>query len=164
MTIIVADAGPLIGFARIGKLDIIRHLFNFVFIPQKVFDEITVAGEKPGAKAVSKAVTSGWIKIVKVQNNKLTDKLSVLVDKGEAEAIQLSLERNADLLLIDDKKGRKVARKFGIKIIGTGGVLLKAKKIGLINQVSFAISDLANAGYRISTALCNKILELAEEI
>jgi len=164
MTVIVADAGPLIGFARIGKIDMIRHLFHSVLIPQQVFDEITVAGEKPGAKVISEAVTSGWLKIVKIQHNKLTTELSALVDMGEAEAIQLSLERNASLLLIDDKKGRKVARKFGVTIIGTGGVLLKSKKHGLINQISFTLSDLAKAGYRISSALCNKILELADEI
>jgi len=162
--IIIADAGPLIGFARIDKLDIIRQLYNTVFIPQKVFDEITVAGNKPGAKTISKAVTSGWIKIVKVKQKKLSDKLKELVDLGEAEAIQLFLEQNADFLLIDDKKGRNVARKFGVKIIGTGGILLKAKKEGILNQVTFTLKDLSRVGYRISPVLCKKILELAEEI
>ena len=87
-----------------------------------------------------------------------------MVDSGEAEAIQLATEQNATLLLIDDRKGRKTAKKRGIHIIGTGGVLIVAKKAGLLAEVSPVLKELASIGYRLSPALCERIIELAQQI
>ena len=89
--------------------------------------------------------------------------LDLLVDAGEAEAICLAIEQHARLLIIDDKKGRKAAKKHGIRIIGTGGILVVAKKKGLLVKVSPILEDLAGVGYRLSPMLCHRILELAGE-
>ncbi len=146
MKLVVADAGSLIGLASISRLYILRRLYQSVTIPRKVFDEITATGEKPGAKAVSESVVSGWTKLVRVKRGNLANSLSLLVDAGEAEAIQLAMEQNADMLLIDDRKGRSIAKKRGIKVVGTGGVLINAKKAGLLEKRIVGFKRIAKRG------------------
>lgn len=163
MILIVADAGPLIGISRINRLHLLKQLYGSVLIPQKVFDEITMSGGKPGARAVASAVQAGWIKVIQIKNHSSVSSLKRVLDEGEAEAIQLAVEKNAHLLLMDEKKGRKVAKSRGINVIGTGGILIKSKNTGLLEFVSPILQELKKAGYRLSPALCKKILELAGE-
>jgi predicted nucleic acid-binding protein len=163
MESVVADAGPLFGLARVGKLHLLQKLYSFVLIPQKVYEEITRASNKPGAKAISKAVLAGWIEVIYVENQQNVDKLNVLIDKGESEAIQLIKEQKLRTLIIDERKGRKIAKARGIHVIGTGTILIKAKKAGLLKEVSVVLHDLRKTGYRLSPALCKRILELAGE-
>ena len=161
--IVVADAGPLIGMARIGHLSLLQSLYNSIIIPPLVFEELKIPSDKPGARAVSEAINNGWIKIVELKRPSDSAILRLLVDAGEAESIQLALEQNARLLIIDDKKGRKTAKSRGIRVIGTGGILITAKKAGLLGKVSPVLNKLANAGYRLSPDLCKRIIELANE-
>lgn len=162
-SLVVADAGPLIGMARVGRLSVLKSLFGSVLIPQRVFKELKISSDRPGAKAISEGIHSGWIKIGEIKNQSNSSIQRLLVDSGEAEAIQLAAEQNATLLLIDDRKGRKTAKKRGIHIIGTGGVLIVAKKAGLLAEVSPVLKELASIGYRLSPALCERIIELADE-
>jgi predicted nucleic acid-binding protein len=163
MKVVVADAGPLIGLARVGRLGLLKDLYESITVPEKVLDEIAAAGRKPGAAIISENVRLGWIKVVPVNQSKSADRLRALVDVGEAEAIQLASEMAADLLLIDDKKGRKFAKKRGLAIIGTGGVLIKAKQAGRLETVAPVLSELSKEGYRLSMPLCRRILERAGE-
>ena len=161
--IVVADAGPLIGMARIGHLSLLQNLYNSIIIPPRVFEELKIPSDKPGASAVAKAIKARWIKIVELKRPSDSSTLSLLVDAGEAESIQLALEQNAHLLIIDDRKGRKIAKSRDIRIIGTGGILISAKKAGLLAKVSPVLNELANVGYRLSPGLCKRIIELANE-
>lgn len=162
-SIIVADAGPLIGIARIGHISLLQSLYKSIIIPPRVLEELKISSDKPGAMAVSEAIRDGWIKIVELERASDSAVLRLLVDAGEAESIQLALEQNAHLLIIDDKKGRKTATSRDIRIIGTGGILISAKKAGLLEKVSPVLNELANAGYRLSPRLCKRIKELANE-
>ena len=161
--IVVADAGPLIGMSRIGHISLPQSLYNSIIIPPRVYEEIEVSSKKPGARAVSEAINEGWIKIVELKRESDSALLRLMVDTGEAESIQLALEQDAGLLIIDDKKGRKIARSRGIRVIGTGGILIYAKKAGLLGKVSPVLKELASVGYRLSPALCKRIIELADE-
>jgi predicted nucleic acid-binding protein len=89
---------------------------------------------------------------------------SLTLTNPKAESIQLALEQKARLLIIDDKKGRSAAKSRGVPVIGIGGILLSAKKAGLLRKVAPILDELASVGYRLSPALCNRIVELAEEI
>jgi predicted nucleic acid-binding protein len=75
----------------------------------------------------------------------------------------LALEQNANILIIDDRKGRKIAKSRDIRIIGTGGILIAAKKKGMLDKVAPIIDNLSDVGYRLAPVLCQRILELADE-
>lgn len=160
---VVADAGHLIGIARVGHLSILQGLYSSVTIPLRVFEELNTSSNKPGAKALSEAISAGWLQIVELKRPIDSAILRLLIDAGESESIQLALEQNARLLIIDDKKGRKAAKSHGIRVIGTGGILIFAKKAGLLDEVSQVLNKLESVGYRLSPGLCNRILELANE-
>jgi hypothetical protein len=164
MKVVVADAGPLIGLARVGRLGLLKDLYETIAVPEKVLDEISAAGGKPGAEIISENLRLGWIKVVPVNPSESAKRLHAIVDAGEAEAIQLAIEMVADLLLIDDRKGRKLAKNKGLTVIGTGGVLLKAKQDGWLEKVAPVLSELSKEGYRLSMPLCRRILERAGEL
>jgi predicted nucleic acid-binding protein len=161
--VVVADAGPLIGMARIGHLSLLQSLYNVITISPRVFEELKISSDKPGAKAASEAINAGWIRVVTLKRPSDSAILGSLIDAGEAESIQLALEQKARLLIIDDKKGRRAAKSRGAQVIGTEGILISAKKAGFLRKVSPILDELASVGYRLSPALCNRIIELAEE-
>ena len=163
MSSVVADSGPLIGLARIGRLNLLRKLFGAVAIPPQVFQELKLSSERPGTKAILKAIDSGWIKLEKIKDPYKSRRLPLLVDAGEADAILLALEQNARVLIIDDKRGRRTAKNLKLPLLGIGGVLIAAKKAGYLEKVTSVLNDLADVGYRISPSLSNRIIELAGE-
>ena len=161
MSSVIADAGPLIGLARIGRLNLLRKLFGTIAIPPQVFHELELSSDRPGTKAILEAIDSGWIKLEKIKNPNKLSRLHLLVDAGEADAILLALEQDARMLIIDDKKGRKTAKNIGLPIVGTGGILIAAKRAGHLKEVTSVLNDLAGAGYFISLTLSKRIIELS---
>ena len=153
MKIIVADAGPLIGLARVGQLDLLKQLYDSIMIPIRVSEELKLSSHKPGAHVVSEAIQSGWIQCIAVQNRTPLTGSPFLIDAGEMEAIQLALEQNADVLIIDDKRGRKAAMQQGLHVAGIGGVLIAAKRSGFIECISLILEELTRVGYRLSPEL-----------
>jgi predicted nucleic acid-binding protein len=160
---VVADAGPLVGLARIGLLGILRDLYQEILIPPGVFDELRVSESRPGSKALLEAVRAEWLLRVEPEAAEDLQSLRLLVDPGEAEAIMLALQRGSRFLLIDDKQGRALARSRGLRIVGTGGVLLSAKERELIEQISPVLDQLTAGGYRLSAELKKEIMKLAGE-
>jgi predicted nucleic acid-binding protein len=91
------------------------------------------------------------------------DELTLILDPGEAAAIVLAEEMDCRFLLIDERKGRAVARRRGVPIAGIAGVLLAAKKHGFIDEVLPLVNDLEQIGYRMSPALVSEIARRAGE-
>jgi len=159
--IIVSDAGPLIALAKTKKLDILKRLFEKVRIPPSVFHELRITSSRPGAAEFKEALEiTKWIEVSTPVN--IPHILLDAIEQGEAEAIALA-KKEGLVLLIDERKGRKIAKKEKIKITGTGAILVAAKKKGIIKKVSPALNELLECGYRISKRLRKKILTLAEE-
>ena len=143
---IVSNSSPLILLAKIGRFNILRDLFGLVYIPKSVYHEVVVVGAgKAGSKEVEEGIKSGWIKVETAQ---IGPELELILGRGEAEAIMLA-EKLKLPLIIDERKGRKIAERRGIKIIGTLGVLLKAYKLSLIEDLNTEIEKLIKAGIRI---------------
>jgi predicted nucleic acid-binding protein len=92
--------GPLIGIARTGHLFLMKNLYNSISIPSRVFEELKVSSHKPGTMALSEAINAGWIKIVELNKSSDSSILRLLIDAGEAEAIQLALEITGSCILI----------------------------------------------------------------
>ena len=158
--LVVADAGPLIGLAKIHRIDLLHHLFGRVLIPEAVAAELHLETPMPGASALNLARKQGWLKIQAVSS--VPERLLATVDRGEAEAITLACSRHA-LLLIDERIGRAAAKAEGLSIFGTGAVLIKAKQAGLITSVRMELRALTACGYRLSDALQKELLRLAFE-
>ncbi|MBI5016838.1 MAG: DUF3368 domain-containing protein [Deltaproteobacteria bacterium] len=161
--VVVADAGPLIGLGRVGRLPLLRLLYGALLIPPRVLEELDVGSGRPGATAVAQALAEGWLQVRSIGDPSGLSRLSGLVDAGEAEALVLAEEVVLRFLLIDDRRGRAVARRRGLTVVGTGGVLLAAKKKGLQEAVGLVVAELAATGYRLSPELRARLLALAGE-
>ena len=155
---VVSNASPLISLARIGKLDLLHQLYDELFIPEAVWHEVVIEGVgQPGADEVKAA---SWIKTQSVTNTPLVHALRQELDAGEAEAIVLTLETQAELLLMDERVGREVARHLGLRYTGLIGVLVEAKHKGVLSAVKPQLDELRNiAGFRISDALYVRVLQ-----
>ena len=146
---VVSNSTPLIALAKINRLDLLEEYFREIFVPEEVYDEVVRRGEgMPGAVEVAR---SEWIKEKNVQNRFAVESLSLTLDKGEAEAIVLSKEKDA-LLLIDDGDGRRTAELLGLKITGTVGIILLASHDGKLG-LKTTLDDLMAVGFRLSERL-----------
>ncbi len=152
---IVADSSPLIALAIINRLELLPQLYRRVLLPPAVWDEITVRGAGlPGSQAVSEAK---WLEIqAPVQT--ILEPLSILVDRGEAEAIALAQSTPNSIVLLDDARARRVAERLGIRRIGTLGILRRGKKAGLIAEVKAEIEQLRTNGIYIRSSLVEAVL------
>jgi uncharacterized protein len=160
---VVADAGPLIGLARVGLLDLLRQLYGKVLIPVQVLEELQISEDRPGSLALRAAVQAGWLQSVVVASGEELESLGLALGPGEASAILLAGQGPCRFLLLDERRGRAVAKRRELRVVGTGGVLLTAKQQGLLDRVSAALDRLAEAGYRLAPDLRDQILILAGE-
>jgi len=155
---VVSNASPLINLARIGKLDLLRELYGELVVPEAVWQEVVVQGAgQPGADEVEAAA---WIKRHAVTNRSLVHALQQDLDAGEAEAIALASEIQAELLLMDEHLGRETARHLGLRYVGLIGVLIQAKRKGLIGAIGPHLDALRNvAGFRVTDSLHLRVLQ-----
>lgn len=156
---VVSNTSPILNLAIVDQLVLLRRQFSEILIPNAVLDELKVSEERPGSQAIREVISSGWIQTQEVSNEPLAQLLKQTLDRGEAEAITLSVELEADWTLLDEREGRKVAKSLGLKVTGILGVLLRAKQIGELDSLEPVIDDLINkAGFRIAPQLLAQIL------
>jgi predicted nucleic acid-binding protein len=125
--IIVADSGPIISFARAGRLDLLKQVTTELIIPDAVFEEIVVCGDdRPGAEEVKQGL---WIKQATLQDRSLLENMPGKLSLGESEAILLAKELNA-YLLVDEVEARKEASRLGINYFGSLRIIKEAKDRG----------------------------------
>jgi len=159
---VVSNSSPIIHLSKIGRLDLLKFLFDTIKIPEAVYKECVIEGGcRPEVKIIRDAK---WIKVVNIKDTNLTKLLKAEVDEGEAEAIALALEIGADLVLLDDYEAREKARLLGLKVTGTIGILLKAKKKGLIKSLKDEIENLQLGGFWLRKDFVKKILKIVDEI
>ena len=156
---VVSNTTPIISLLKIGKLEILKDLYKEIYIPQEVFSEIEAGKHK---KYYLNLLELEWVKIEQIQDRKSIAYFLDL-DKGEAEAIVLATESEADLILLDESLGRFHAKHAGLRVTGTIGILVKAKKQGLISELKPLILELKEKGVWLSESLIERILELANE-
>lgn len=160
---IIADAGPLIGLARVGLLPLLQALYGTVAVPPQVFQELDVTAARPGSSALRKAAEAGWLVTIGLHDEVERLSLHGQLDAGESAAILLAEQQGSVPLLIDEKRGRAVARSRKVPVMETGGVLLTAKRQGRIESVRLALGMLADAGYRLAPSLRARLVQLAGE-
>lgn len=151
--LVISDSGPVFSLAIIDKLSILDKLFDEIYIPKAVWEELTI-----------NKTTEQYHRIVEYFKDKVKEtsgfnELTFVMDYGESESVLLYKELNADYLLIDDKKARDIAENFGIKCIGTIGILSIARDKGIIGELRpFFVSFIENKRY-YSLKLLNAILK-----
>jgi len=160
---VVADAGPLMGLARVGRLALLRHLYRHIVIPAAVHTELDVDSRRPGARMLEAAISAAWVTIESPSTVDEVASLARILGPGECEAIVLAGELDARFLLIDDQRGRQIARRRAVPVVGLAGVLLAAKSHGEIVTVRPVLEELSQAGYRLAPRLVTAVLARANE-
>jgi len=162
--IVISDTSVITNLAAIHHLKLLSQLYNQVTIPESVYRELVdIEPPVPGTLEVQGAA---WLEVRALVNRGVVEHLEndVRLDPGEAEAIALAIELNADLLLIDERRGRAAADRLGIKITGLLGILVEAKQKNLITAVKPLMDALiATSEFRVSSALYNQILSRVNE-
>ena len=156
---VVANNTPLAALWAIGRLDLLQDLFGKILIPQEVANEFLAVDQFARKKDLD---TAPWIQVDQVRDRRRVVAYANL-DLGEAEVLALGEEKCARLLVLDEVKGRRFARRMGVPIIGTLGVVLLAKEEGLLESVAPVIEQLQDAGFYLAPDLVSRALELADE-
>lgn len=148
---VVSNSSPLIVLAKLNKLKILKEKFDEIFIPSEVYKEVVIGG-----RYKERRIRDSKIKTEEVKDRRSVDLLSLLLDRGEAEAIILAEEINADILLMDDKKARKIAKQRGLNIRGTLSLLTEDVKREDLPEI---FKELEDVGFRLSNKLKDKIMK-----
>jgi len=160
--VIVADTGPLIAFLQIGRLDLLQQVMGTVIIPEAVYEELVVQSQHKARAEVVKR--NPWIQRRAVTGREALALLPSQLHPGEREAIILAQQLDAQLL-IDERRGRKIAREQGLAVFGSLRVLAEAKRLGLILAAKPLVDSLRAAGYWIDEKLVSLfLLEVGEAI
>jgi len=153
--VVVANSTPIILFHNIGYLHLLKTLYGKIYIPRAVYNEVAADFDFISPQK--------WIKVIEIQNKDLKRLLQINLHVGEVEAIILSTEMPADLLILDDLLARKHAKVIGINITGTLGILLALKHKGIIHAVKPLMEQLINVGMYIDKKLYEDVLAMAKE-
>jgi predicted nucleic acid-binding protein len=160
----VSDTSAISNLALIGRLELLRNQFQTVWIPEAVAAELDRLTDTDARAAIQAAIQEAWIRIGAPLNRQLIAGFARDLDAGEAEAIVLAIEIKAELLLIDEREGRAIARDAGLKVRGILGVLIRAKAVGDIVSIKDEIAALReDAGFFIAPGLEAEILQSAGE-
>jgi predicted nucleic acid-binding protein len=158
--LIVADAGPLLSFARADRLALLRDVVGTLIIPEAVYEEIVVRGAgKPGADAVRQAA---WITRGTVTDHTFIDQLPSKLNLGEREALALAKEHGG-VVLVDEREARRAAQQHGIAHFGSLRVLKEAKDRELLHEVKPILDQLIATGTYISDTLYRSFLRDMDE-
>lgn len=142
--IVIADTSCLIILTSIGELDLLREVFGEVAITEEISKEF---GDK----------TPTWIKILQAPSN-LSKALKATIDEGEASAVALALDFGAEsLLILDDLRARKYAKKVGLNVLGTIGVIVRAQKRGHIANALDIIGKIQQTNFRLSPKIIEEV-------
>jgi predicted nucleic acid-binding protein len=144
--IIISDTSCLIALSNIGMLHILKDLFEEVLITPEENDEF--GNQLPN-----------WIIVSQAKNKLKQTEIENKLDKGEASSIALALEIPSSTLIIDEVKGRNIAKNLNIEIIGTIGIIILAGKKGIVNDVISIVLKLVNNGFRLSNEIVDRIIE-----
>ena len=162
--IVISDTSVITNLAAIQHLQLLSQLYNQVIIPEAVYCELVdIEHPVPGTIEVQSV---SWLEVRQVRDFPTLKRLQndAKLDPGESEAIALALELSADLLLIDERRGRAEANRLGLRITGLLGILVEAKSQNIIVAVKPLLDTLiVTSEFRVSTTLYNRILAIVKE-
>lgn len=157
--IVVVNSTPMISLGSIAQLQIFRKLYGEIKIPQAVFREVMSKDDFAFQQLLDNL---SWIKVEKCPDfdcNSFSKKLH----DGEVEAIVLAQTINADVIVLDDNDARKTAKKLGLNLMGTIGILLRAKHFGFLDAVKPVIDTIRKNNFYLSDKILDTALKIAGE-
>jgi predicted nucleic acid-binding protein len=159
--IVVIDSSPLIGLAIVDGLAWLPKLFDVVFLPESVKQEVLPGKAARGEQAITQAIAAGWLK---VWPETIAPQLEIDLDAGETDCINLGLSHvDGVLMIMDERAGRAVAKEKGLRVIGTAAIIGLAKKQGLILSARAVFEVLHASDFRISATVINQVLVSVNE-
>ena len=154
--IVISDTSPILNLSAIGKLGLLRDLYAEIVVPPAVQAELSRNGTD---------LDPLWMRVVAAQNQNDVAALREQLDPGEAEAIVVAVELSAELLLVDEKRGRRTAIERGLEVTGLLGVLAEAKARSLITKCQPLLDDMIRiAGFWIGDDLRARFLRALNEL
>lgn len=160
--VVISDTTTLSTLAQMDDLWILQKQFSEVTIPQPVFDELEQLKQFDFDISIFSKAT--WLNVKSASETPILKLLLTLVDIGEAHAIALAVEEKADLLIIDEKKGRNIAKSMNLNFTGLGGILIRAKSAGLISNVKTYLQKAeVKGGFYLGPSAKKMILKAAGE-
>jgi predicted nucleic acid-binding protein len=159
--VVVADTGPLIAFAYLDLFSLFPVVLDTVLVPEAVMNELHVEPVRPDVRCIQEAIEKQWLR-VELTAFPAEDDFPPSLGPGEQAAIHLAREKKCPVLM-DDKLARQFAVTQGLTVVGTAGVLIKAKQVGEIAEVTPLLHALGQKGYYFSTALIESIKVIVGE-
>ncbi len=157
---VIVNATPLIILCHIGQLDLLKKLYTKIIIPQAVYQEVCA---KLDSACQQVNDNLDWIQVCVVSHPAERKMYQAKLHAGEVEVMILAREMNADLLVIDDKAAKKTAKYLGFTVTGTLGVLLRAKQIGVVQEVRPLLQAIRKNGFYVSATVADMVLTAAGE-
>ena len=161
--IVISDTTPIISLTKIESLGILENLYKNIILPKTVYDELIVNADSHKEINIIKNCT--FLKILHVKENPsvLLLQKQLKLGLGESEVIVLANNINADLIIIDEQKARKAARDMGLNVTGTLGILINARKRGLVGKLKPLLDKLIDNNIKINRNLYMEILSSVKE-
>lgn len=157
----VVNTSPVIYLSSIGRLALLQKLYHEIYIPEAVKREVLAGGkDNYGCKEIQQ---EKWIKTKKISNTLAKDYLLTDIDDGEAEVIVLAEELKASRIIMDDRLGRKIVLRRGFHLTGTLGLLVLAKKKGIVSEVKPLLKKIKGSGFWVSDDVFRAVLAHAGE-
>jgi predicted nucleic acid-binding protein len=155
--LLVADSGPLIALARLGLLSLPAQLFREALVTATVWHEVSREPHAAELQALNAAVQAGQLHVVGDPIGLVLPVPAPRIDDGERSAIALALNVGA-AVLVDEKRGRAVAENLGLHVLGTLGLLVRARDAGLVDRVRPLAESLLQGGYHPALPLVERTL------
>ena len=157
---VVVNSTPIIALAKVEKLDVLKAMYGQIIIPEAVFSEVTAKDDCVKDLLLK---NNEWIKVKSIVNFSEKAMFKARLHDGEVEVMVLAKELKADVVIIDDYAARKTAEYIGLNLTGTIGILIKAKRKGLIDLVMPIVQVMEQNGIYYSEQLKEQIRNLANE-
>ena len=158
---VVSNSTPLIFLAKIGKLNLLEKIFKTIYIPNEVYQEVVIKGKEKGYS--DSFLVENYVnkKIIVIKDTEIKKLTQMPIGKGEQESIELAMKLDIQDILMDDGKGRKIARLYNLQPKGTIWVLSKGFELDLISKEDLknSIMELIKCGFRIREEILVEILK-----
>lgn len=165
MSSVIINSTPIIGLSIIGKIHLVNELFEKVYVPHAVYQEITANSKREfGKNELDEAVESGKFQLYNVKNNEMVKNMYGKLHEGELEVIVGAKELGLRYVIMDERAARNLAQTFLLRPIGTLGILMLAKQQSKIIEIKPYLDTLLEYDFFISKKLYQQTLSLVGEV